>query len=440
MTTRWLPGAAGPADAPRRAPDEGGLEHLGGPPPAPEEAGLPVPWAISASAHHLKEAGAELRRLPVEVRIAALARVGRAWRDPDDEHRQEALDLLPSELGFTPEMVAWAIDAAFDVLTVESLQRWWDREGHAPSSTLSAHIQAGNVFVAGLPPVIASVLAGVPALIKAPSAAPTFPALFARSVARLAPELGPCVGSTTWSRVDRRTTQTLLNEADVAYAFGDDDSIAAVQALSETRVHGFGHRVSVALIPADQPVTDAVIDGLATDALAYDGAGCLTPRWVLVEGDLETATAWARAAASRLPAVNDLLPALPLDAGSGAARAQYLGVVGFSGFAAHDAGWAVTAQPHLDPAPPPRTLCFVPVAALDAVPDRLAPLGSTLQGLALAGAPDPDSGVFGPHGLDLPAPLAPLTARGLSLVTRPGLLQRPPLDWNHDDVRILAAL
>ena len=394
-----------------------------------------MPWGISACAHHLRMAGAELARLPVEVRIAALDRIGRAWRDPDSEHRQDALELLPDELGFSPEMVAWALDAAFAALTRGALERWWAREGGSASARLSAHIQAGNVFTAGLPPVVGSVLAGVPAIIKAPSAFPTFPALFARSVTELAPELGPCVGSAAWSRVDERTTKVLLEEADVAFAFGDDDSIAAIRPLTDTPLHGFGHRVSIGWVGATPD--PATVDGLARDALAYDGAGCLTPRWILVNGDLDAATAWARLAASRLPAINDRLPALPLDAGPGAVRAQYLGVVGFGGFAAHGPGWIASAQSALHPAPPPRALCFVPAGTLT---ETLAPLGATVQGLALGGAPDPDSAVLGPHGLDLPDALAPLAALGLSLVTHPGQLQRPPIDWNHDDVRILAAL
>ena len=270
-----------------------------------------MPWGISACAHHLRMAGSELARLPVDVRIAALDRIGRAWRDPDSEHRQDALELLPDELGFSPEMVAWALDAAFAALTRGALERWWAREGGSTSARLSAHIQAGNVFTAGLPPVVASVLAGVPAIIKAPSAFPTFPALFARSVTELAPELGPCVGSAAWSRVDERTTKVLLEEADVAFAFGDDDSIAAIRPLTDTPLHGFGHRVSIGWVGATPD--PATVDALACDALAYDGAGCLTPRWILVDGDLDAASAWARLAASRLPAINDRLPALPDD-------------------------------------------------------------------------------------------------------------------------------
>ncbi len=441
--SRWLPGAGGPADSPRRSPDIGGLEHLGGPAAPAEDPGLPLPWGITACADHLRRAGLELGRLSVDVRIAALSRIARAWLDPDDEIRVEALEVLPDELGSTPAMVAWALDAAFGAVTPQDLRRWWQREGQGTGKApgLSAHIQAGNVFVAGLPPVFASLLAGVPALVKAPSAHPSFPALLARSVAEHAPELGPCVGAAAWGRDAAPNTQALLRAADVAFVFGDDSSVAAVRALApQIPVRGFGHKVSVAVIPREQPVTAELLDALATDALAFDGAGCLTPRWILVEGQLDRAVAIARSAAERLPGVAAALPSLPLGLASGAARAQYLGVAGFAGFVADGPGWLASAQPGLDPAPPPRSLCFVPVSSLSAVPGLLAPLGRTLQGVALGAGPDPDSRVVGPHGLPVPASLAPLAALGLSLLTLPGQLQRPPLDWNHDDVRILASL
>ena len=443
MTSRWLPGAGGPADSPRRSPDIGGLEHLGGPAAPEEDVGLPLPWGITACADHLRRAGPELDRLPVDVRIAALSRIARAWLDPDDETRREAIEVLPDELGSTPAMVTWALDAAFGAVTPEVLRRWWQREGQASQTRpgLSAHIQAGNVFVAGLPPVFASLLAGVPAIVKAPNAYPSFPALFARSVAEHAPELGPCLGAAAWSRDAQPNTEALLRAADVAFVFGDDSSVAAVRALApQLPVHGFGHKVSVAVIPREQPATAELLDALAIDALAFDGAGCLTPRWILVEGGLERAVAFARSAAERVPGVAAALPSLPLDVAPRATPPHYLGLAGFAGFVAHGPGWLAAAQPGLEPAPPPRSLCFVPVASLSAVPELLAPLGRTLQGVALGAGPDPDSRVLGPHGLPVPPPLAPLTSVGLSLLTLPGQLQRPPLDWNHDDVRILASL
>jgi len=429
--TRWLPGAGGAPDGFRKRPGAEDLARLstGVDDGMPEDRALPLPYAVHASAEHLRRTGPELARMPLPARIAGIARVARSWRDPDDALRREAMEALPDELGFTPEMVAWALDAAFDVVTAEALHAWWARVADATDDPgtfgLSGHIWAGNVFVAGLPPVVGSVLAGVPALIKAPAAYPTFAALLARSFAEHAPELGPCVGAAAWSRDDARSTAGLLG-ADAVFVFGDDESVAAVReaAPSRTTVHGFGHRVSVGLVRGE--VTDAELSGLWEDHLAYDGGGCLTPKWVFVEGSMDEAVALAKRAAALGPAMVERLPARPMSDADAAARVQLLGIAEFDGFGAAGPGWCAVA---VDGVPPttPRTVCVCPVDALADLPARFGDAWwPSLQGAVVVGT--------------TPSEEAALRATGISYIAPPGRLQRPPLDWDHDGVAILEAL
>lgn len=425
---RWLPGAGGAPDGFLPRPGEEAVAQLstGFDDDVPDDPEIPLPYGLRASASLLRRAGQELRSWPVGVRLSALSRVARSWLDPADPLRREAEEVLPAELGFTVEMVRWALDASFGAITTETLTDWWarDGEGTEPGPSLSAHIWSGNVFVAGLPPVVGSLLAGVPALIKAPSRHPTFASLFARSLAFHAPELGPCVGAASWPREDERTTQALL-DADVVYVFGDDSTVDAVRgsAPESTRVAGFGHRVSVGLVGA--PLDDSELVGLLEDCFAYDGGGCLTPKWVFAVGDARQALALARRASVLAPGVAARLPALPLTDEAAAHRAQYLGVAGFAGWAEAGSGWCVSTQPALEPEPPPRTLCFVPVPGVGQVLERLSPLAHALQG-AVVGGSQTGAG-------------AALMKR-VSLSASPGMLQRPPLGWDHDGVEILKML
>lgn len=435
---RWLPGADDAADKPRPRPDDGLWEHLGDSDESPraDSRPLPVAWALPACAATLTRAGAELRRLPVDVRIAGLARVARSWLDPDDDSRREALGRLPDECGLSERMVAWGLDRAFEVVEPIALRRWWDAEGADVSpATLSGHVLASNVFVAGLPPVVASVLAGVPALVKAPAGQPTFAALLARSFALHAPELGPCVGAAAWGRDDDRATAALLEAARVVFVFGDDDSVTALQtsAPSGTDILGFGHRVSLAVVTSEalDGDLDPVLDGLAEDCLAWDGGGCLTPRWIFVEGDAGRTEALARSAAARIEPVVNALPARPLSAGAGAERVAWLAEAAFAGWSAHGPGWGVASLPDVRilPAPPPRVMCFCALPDAERLEALLQPLGPRLQALAVAGPPA--------RHRSLEDRLAPA---GVSRVVVPGQLQRPAVDWNHDDVRILSSL
>ena len=368
--------------------------------------------------------------LPGDVgrRIEALARVARGWLDPTDPLRVEALATLPESCRLSRPVVAWGLDRAFEVIDEPSLEAWWRREGGPSGLARTGHVWAGNVFVAGLPPVVASLLAGVPAAIKAPSRSPAFAELLVRSVDR-EPSLAGRVEAAAWSRSDVELTGALVGRIGALFAMGDDDSIAALRSLvpAEVRFCGFGHRYSVAL--ASATVRDEELDALAVDHLAWSGAGCLTPRWVFVRGTANHAEALARRAAARLPDLVNALPAAPLSAGEGSERAAWLARAAFLGWSASGPGWGAAAlpEPSLRPAPPPRVMCFCPVSDASELVGLLGPLGNRLQGLAVAGAADE-------RGLS--RLLSPL---GLSRIAPAGLLQRPPVDWNHDDVRILAA-
>jgi hypothetical protein len=388
-----------------------------------------------------------LSERPLEDRIAALSTWASAWADPRDPYRNEALASLPTATGLSLPMVERGLDLAFESITSACLRAWWEREAEGVTSAqLSVHISSSNVFVAGLPPVLASLLAGVPAFLRPPSGQPQFAALLARSWNERKLLGGEFLAAATWAREDAECTAALLSAADRSYVFGDDTTVASLRALlghRGGRLFGFGHRYSIAAVgrealsgtPTSSPdpaLPDSTLEELARDALAWDGAGCLTPRWVFVEGTPEAASALARRAAPFVARVAAELPAgAPLDASVGAARAAYLGQAGFSGFATQGAGWAVAALPEaaLAPSPPARALVFLPLPDLAALPDLLAPLGDHLQGLAYLG-----------DAARRESLAAALADRGLSLSVPAGMLGRPPIDWNHDGVRILNSL
>ena len=138
---------------------------------------------------------------------------------------------------------------------------------------------------------------------------------------------------------------------------------------------------------------------------------------------------WIKAVAEQ--ADSRIEVAFDLDAGAAAARAAWLGETGFCGWSRGGAGWACAAlesSANLSLVPPPRSMCFVPVRELSLVPLLLEPLGARLQGLAFVGPKT--------SGEKLREALEPL---GLSRVAAPGRLQRPPVHWSHDGVRVLAA-
>lgn len=403
----------------------------------------PLGERVQASADCLRERKRELAAQSIDRRIDALVAWATAWTQCNDPYRREAVALLPEATGLSEAMVERGLDLAFESVEAHRLRSWWQREGGEESSVaLSGHITSSNVFVAGLPPVVASLLAGVPAFLRPSSSAPEFGVLLARSWNERGLLGGEFLAAASWDRGAEAATRALLEGAERVFVFGTDQSIADVRLVARAQGGvgmeplGFGHRLSLAAIGeealSDDAVLERALEGLALDALSWDGAGCLTPRWVFVEGGPEVAERIARLAAPLLArAAGELPRGVELDMASGAERAGWLGRAGFEGWASQGLGWAVAAlaEARLEPEPPRRSLVFLPVPRLQDLPAILAPLGDHLQGLAYAGAAERRDELA-----------SSLRSQGLSLAVAPGMLQRPPVDWNHDGVRILSSL
>ena len=424
MHDRWLPGGDPACDDPQVRPDHEVVRRLSG-----EVEDRPIPplvGSLAASIDLLRAASASLRRLPFGVRAAALTRVARAWLDPIDPIRQEADSRLPAAWKLPVEEVNRGLEAAFSVVTAAALTQAWQRVGEPSLVGLvrpSAHLWPRTVPTAGLPPVFASILAGRPAVVKAPAEGATFAAFFARSVASLAPELGPVVAAAAWGRADLRATSTLLTNCDPIFVFGDADTLRAIRAASPTgtAVHGFGPRWSVGFVPKEEELD---VPGILRDTFAWQGEGCLCPRWWFVEGEVRLGETLHEAFASRLNAAPP--PTRQRSLAEASARQQWLGVARFLGSVTEGPGCVIARLP-LDLSlgePPPGVVAISSIPSEAALCSLLTTHADALQGLSVSGQDETVARLRS----SLPR----------TLVASAGNLQRPPLDWIHDDVDALA--
>lgn len=202
--------------------------------------------------------------------------------------------------------------------------------------------------------------------------------------------------------------------ADLVVAFGSDASIAAIRAGARPGAHvlGYGSRWSAAWIGAD--ASDDDLAGLARDLAAFDGRGCMSPA-VVATPDPDALTirlephlthaehAWPRGRLSVAEAV---------DLRSREALVRIVGRV------RSGPGWSIHVVPreHVEAVARPR------VAQLVALPDETS-AAAWLAGLsARVDTPLSTVGTTGDLG----------AWRGLPRVTRPGWMQRPPVDRTHD--------
>ncbi len=215
---------------------------------------------------------------------------------------------------------------------------------------------------------------------------------------------------------DQRALDEAIGKVETVVVLGSDATVDAVAGRVPDGLGfaGHGHKVSAAVVTDE--ASDAEVEGLALDLLAWDQAGCLAPQVIWCALDRERLAKRLAAVVARLEG------GLPLAAGSGSAAAVRREVVtlatmlGELPVATATAVIATHSQNEFRSAPGARALWVVPFDA-----DAVAAMVPHLSSLSVVG----------------PLPMAvPPSVR----ICRPGELQRPPLDWEQDGLHPLRSL
>ena len=384
----------------------------------------------------VERAAADLRRrhaemlalMPQAEIVAALAALGRRWRDPDYPLRREAKAWTEP---FPFAMAQVSLDALLDSLTKDALWALLAAENipDAPGYPVVGHVIAGNTPLLAWVSIIRALLVRSASLVKLPSnASARWARVFHQSLAEVAPELAACVFLTEWTGGTRELDAALCRQSDLVMAHGSDGTLHALRSVCSagTPLVGYGHRVSFGLLLPGADIHDAA-RGFARDVLIYDQGGCLSPQTVYILGDFEDARRFAAALADALALVSAKYP-LPVRAASAAgavrdARALAWMEDGAAVWQGDDLRWTVIAR--LDRAfrgsPTFGVISVQPLGSLADLPEALSAVASRLQGCAVAGNAD---------GY-LP---------GVSYLCRPGEMQAPPLSWRQDGRDVLRVL
>lgn len=397
----------------------------GVPPPATAD---DIARAIAA----LRAAHPALAARPRAEVIATLSAVVDDWLAPDSAWFARAVALLPDATGFSAAMIRHALPTMLEPLRAPALDHLvrgeaGDRRG--PPTIL--HILPGNLPGLAAIPAALSLAVGSTALLKPGRGDRIFPGLFLASLAARAPDLAACLAAPYWPGGDRACEDLALAAADLVVAAGDDATIADLAGRARGRFIGHGRRISFAVVTAALAADPASAAALALDTATWDQRGCLSPQLCFVEADRDTTTAFAARVAAELARLAETLPPVRLGLGDRLAIRRFRDEsewARFDGeratvFAASDeaAGTVVVEpRPAMRPSPLGRSLRVMPIASCDALDGLLAPLRGALEGAGLAAEPERW------------APLAcRLHASGVHLVSRLGMMQRPPLDWRQ---------
>jgi len=369
-------------------------------PPGPALTGLGIPpgWR-DPSPGDLAGVLADLRAVPGTTpreRLDAIRPVLDRWQDPGSDERRACVELLPAITGFSPRMIEvgmtlqagrWAPGALTDALDLDHPRPRW---GSGPTAVVAA----GNVPGIGALDLVWSVLAGAPVAVKMSHAEPVTALLLAHGLSGGRP--APPATALLWRGGDPARDPALLGWADRILAYGRDETLDALGRIGGERLRGFGHRVSVAIVPRGGMAIPEVARRLAVDVALWDQEGCLSPHVALVEGS-DRAASLAEALASELDRLAGALPRGRMDVPRKAAIRRALSQAESRGmgapgaapttFRARDAHVILSGDGALRPSPLGRTASVVAVPDLATAFDRLGAWRGRLQSVGVAAPP-----------------------------------------------------
>lgn len=241
--------------------------------------------------------------------IKVLDEVGRNWLDSEYPFRKLALEKGPEATGFSAATLARGLGGFFHQLNAQNLEALIAHDlGHAQrldamvagnaeqkanrasmaiGPELMVHIAAGNIPNPTFMSIVLGLLTRSAQFVKCASGASFLPRMFAHSIYDADPKLGACLEIAEWPGGSADLEGVVFNESDCVTVTGSDQTIAAIRTRipSKNRVLSFGQRVSFGYITAEALGFNSkqVVAHAATDVVAWDQLGCLSPHVLYVE-------------------------------------------------------------------------------------------------------------------------------------------------------------
>jgi hypothetical protein len=247
---------------------------------------------------------------PTRSLIKVLSEIGANWLDADYPLRKLALERGPEATGFSEATLARGLYTFFHRLSAENLEALIAHDlGHpqrldamvanaaeqkagqasiATGPELIFHITAGNLPSPTFTSIVLGLLTRSAQLVKCATGSSFLPRMFAHSIYDADAKLGACLEIAEWPGGNVELENVVLSEADGVTVTGSDETIATLRPRIpvKTRLLTYGHRVSFAYVTAE-PLSGfnvkKIIANAATDVVAWDQLGCLSPHVIYVE-------------------------------------------------------------------------------------------------------------------------------------------------------------
>jgi hypothetical protein len=389
-----------------------------------------------------------LRGLSASAIVAAIADAADRWSDADFAPRVRVTQAIEARLGYSTPVVEYALDRLFFSLRPDALEaaivdelgslaaldgpveRPGRPDGYARGVDRVAIVSSDTTIGVALVPAVYALAAKCDVVVKDRNDA--LVRAFFGSLADERPEFAAAATARAWTGGDDPLEAPVLGAADVVVAFGAAPALRAIRAQlkADARFVAFGHRTSVGYVDAASIGAHerrTLLDGIATDALLYDGDGCLSLHVLFVAGETAAVTRFTADLAEAFERVSIEFPAGATDPQRAASVAAYRNLGAFRAAGGRGAIYApashsatIAFDPPRDAPPPflPRVLPVVPVAG---PADAVEYLRAHALPVAALGVADTLA----------PGVLAFAEAAGAVRIARLGEMQAPPVGGHH---------
>ena len=392
--------------------------------------------------------------------INLLTDVAKRWLEPDYPFRKLALEQGPRAIGFSSATLANGLDMFFGQMTRDGFHALLEQDlGHlrrldaivagdveeklnrgaiALPPELLVHIAAGNLPPPTLMSIVLGVLVRSAQFVKCATGTALIPRLFAHSLYDADPKLGACLEIAEWPGGNQALGDALFAEADCVTATGADETLAAVRLNlpAKTRFLGYGHRVSFAYVSGKVLTslnTRKIVQRAATDVVAWNQLGCLSPHVIYVEsGGQSSAEQFADALAEEMERLEAAEPRgeLPVEASAAIASRRSIYEVRAAHspdtrhwFSRNSTAWTVVyeADPRFQLSCLNRFIYVKGIRDLAEAIQSADSVRGKVSTVGLAATQD--------NAQDLATELA---RWGVTRICPLGQMQNPPLAWRHD--------
>lgn len=424
------------------------------------------PEALHRVTAYLRERGREvLARRSVRAIIEVLDRAAAKWLDLSYPPRRDTIAEIAFITGFSPQMVAHAIEeeqvssqgphlleALRNELGVpEFLDEFRPNPRTGGFSRARGPGLTGAIFSSNIPAlphleIMRSFLVKSACLGRVSAGEPIFLRRYAETLHELDPELASCLAVIYWERGDDERERIFLQSIDYLVAYGGDAQIDRLLALRPPTLDGtwHGHRLGFTYVTRDALAAGQDVRKLARsityDFTIFDGFACLCPQVVLVEdGGDSSPRELAALCAEEMARWARQLPPRRLDLAGAARKRSFVELCLMSDTveviaAPPDGSYLVTVEPmqRFEPTGGDRYLRVAPVGGRADVERLIAALPRHyLQCAALA-----TGGAAALH-----RELRELFASwGVTRIVPPGIMGRPSMMWHHDGVACLGRM